>query len=113
MRKRHPAEREKSLLALLDTCVAWPDTWVSLRKLHTSSLLKENRQTLSLPSEVSLSTILNHLHELASLCRMENLLFPEEKRQISQFYEGAKERLERIRPLLVGLIRLTEQRHSK
>jgi hypothetical protein len=92
-RKREPAEVERSLLALIDTCLEWPHEVVSERKLHESELLRRKRREFGLAEAVSLATVHNHLRTLARLCRLEDLLAPHAKRQFSLFHEAARERL--------------------
>jgi hypothetical protein len=102
--KREDIELLKSLLALLDTCLEWPeegkDARVSDRALHRSSKLKENRQRLGLPERISVATVHNHLKSLARVCKVDSLTDPEPKNQFSTFRVGVKERLRARRGFL-------------
>src|SRR5262249_17633163 len=108
--KREDAEALKSRLALLDTCLEWPDgAKVSERMLHQSPLLKEKRTQLGLPEKVRAGTVHNHLQSLARVCRIDSLFNTEPKRQFSTFRAGVKERLLLRRPLLEDEIKAAEE----
>jgi hypothetical protein len=109
-RKRVSAERDKCLLALLDTCLEWTEPTISERRIHRSELLSSMREALGLDKEISLSSIHKHLEGLATACGIANILQPVEKRQTSQFAEGAIDNLRRIRSGLVARIRREEER---
>jgi hypothetical protein len=108
-RKRVPAEFQKSLLAITEACIAWPDGPVSLRKLHRSDLLKRKRRELGLSPFVCVTSISNHLHELAIRCGVRTLFYTDEKRQDSHLCPGVKEKLQDLRLKLREFIRFIQQ----
>jgi hypothetical protein len=108
-KKRIPGELEKSLLALVDTCLEWDDPTVSERKLFQSDLLKKKRRFHGLHGRFSLTTVHNHLTMLARLCEVRNLLETYGKRQFSRFTATAREKLEKIRPEIEECNRFQEE----
>lgn len=86
--KRDPLEL--SLLALLDTCIEWPDDDISERKIHASDLLKICRGRHGLEDVPSVATVHNHLHALAEMCDVPALFATGEKRQHSRLPEENK-----------------------
>jgi hypothetical protein len=99
-------DAQKSLLALLDTCVEWPEDAVSLRRLHDSPLLKEKRVSLGLPGYLSEGTVHNYLLRLATFCSVGKLLVTGPARRSSCFRPGIRETLrEKVRPILADAIR--------
>jgi hypothetical protein len=102
--KREGIELWLSLLALLDTCLEWPevgeDAKVSDRRLHNSASLKENRKRLGLPQRVSVGTVHNHRERLARVCKVDSLFDTEPKNQWSTLRAGVKERLRARRGFL-------------
>jgi HEAT repeat protein len=107
--KRPIAELEKSVLALLDTCVEWGTESVSERKLHASALLKANRAKLGLDDDVSQTSVHNHLVLLAKFCEETNLFEVHNKRQESRFRGGVKKKLAAIRGIVEARIADDEQ----
>jgi hypothetical protein len=102
--KKQPAEQERSILAILDTCLSWPDERVSVRSIWESPLLAEKRSALELDSMIGLTTVQDQLKYLASRCGVDSLVNTEEKRQFSRFRPGIKDKLQEIRPILVKII---------
>ncbi len=98
--KKDPVELEKSLLALLDTCVEWEGSSVSSRKLKASESLKRHREQMGLDPDISLSTIGNHLRVLAQLCGVPSLMNTSADKQTSAFCTGVQDRLRALRPRL-------------
>lgn len=113
LKKRPVAELEKSVLALLNTCIAWKSESVSERKIHASDLLKQNRQQLGLDHGVSQGSVHNHLVLLAKLCGVKNILEAHSKRQASRFCGGVKKRLASIKNALVASVREQEERANR
>ncbi len=109
--KRAVAEFEKSILALLDTCLAWPEDAVSARRLARSALLIANRKQVGLKDAAlpGATTVHNHLVYLAKRCGMPTLLEVSQNRQAARFKPGALSRLAQLRPSLQAEIVNAEQ----
>lgn len=111
-RKRVPAELEKSLIALLDTCLDWSQKTVSERQLHSSELLKEKRRSGGLGEKVSVATVHNHLRVLATLCGVPSIVETEGKRQSSKFRPKVRDLLLRVRNEIERAAREEESRFA-
>ncbi|MCC6358738.1 MAG: hypothetical protein IT450_08350 [Phycisphaerales bacterium] len=101
--KRKTSEYLRSVLALLDACVAWPTDTISRRRLCASPLLRDKRLVQGLPAKVSLTTVGNHLTYLEEVSGGP-IATPHEKRQWSLLVPGAKRRLSGIRHDVVQFI---------
>lgn len=113
LRKGQVAEIEKSLLALLKTCLESDKNNVSERKLHRSALLKAHRRSFGLAERISQSSIRNHLDVLAHLCGLESIVLLDGKRQQSRLHPEAEHHLKRVRPKLERRIKTKERQAIK
>jgi hypothetical protein len=109
-RKRDNLVKLKSFLALLDTCLQWPENKkLSGPALQASPELKENRKRLGLPQRYSLTSVYYHLNSLANVCKVDRIIVPEDKNQFSTFPPGVKDRLRERRPYLEQEIAAEEE----
>lgn len=111
-RKRLVAESERSILALLDACVEWPEVTVSERRLCRSSLLTDKRRLHGLAGPAVLSSVHNHMKVLARLCGLRSLILVAPKRQSARFVQSARESLNRVRPFIYATIVALEKAAS-
>lgn len=108
--KRLTADAAKGILAILETCLAWPSDTVSERRLHASQLLKDKRCALGLEAQVSQTTVHNHLAYLAKACGLRSIVEVGNKRQSSRFRAGVQAKLYAVRIELLDRIRHDEER---
>lgn len=107
--KRLPVEFDKSVLALLRTCLYWGEPNVSERKLCTSGPLQDNRLALGLDGRVSQTSVHNHLQFLATLCGLDSLVELDEKRQVSRFRADVKKKLATIERVFSDYVKDREE----
>jgi HEAT repeat protein len=103
-RKRSATEREKHLLALLETCVEWPDKPFSKIELMRSDLYRAKRRSFRLPEQISETAIFNYMKYLAELCGLKALASENPKRGRVKLNPVTLERLPMVRPILEASI---------